>query len=59
MTKHPIKLVEEAKQEAYKYYDEHIEELPRNPDGSFDKKSGKMSNNNWQMHFGMPMLVVY
>ena len=45
MTKHPNKLKEECRQEAYEYYHENIEPLPKKEDGSFDESTGKMSNN--------------
>ena len=45
MTKHPNKLKEECRQEAYDYYHENIEPLPKKKDGSFDESTGKMSNN--------------
>ena len=45
MTKHPNKLKEECRQEAYDYYHENIEPLPKKEDGSFDESSGEMSNN--------------
>jgi len=45
MTKHPLKLKEEAKQEAYEYYDKNIGKLARKKDGSFDESTGEMSNN--------------
>lgn len=44
-TLNPFELKEECRQEAYEYYDKNIEKLPRNPDGSFNEKSGAMSNN--------------
>ena len=45
MTKHPNKLKEECRQEAYDYYHKNIEPLPKKEDGSFDESTGKMSNN--------------
>ena len=39
-------LMEEARQEAYIYFDQNIRKLPRKKDGSFDESAGEMSNND-------------
>ena len=39
-------LMEEARQEAYVYFDQNIRKLPRKKDGSFDESTGEMSNND-------------
>ena len=44
--KNPLKLKENAKNEAYRYFDSKIRHLPRNPNGTFNELADGFHNND-------------